>query len=269
LATPDANNISSLAYSGAYPLGGMKVYVRQKGTASSTEFTTNEVVSITNDGVGTASILLTGTVSPPSAIQVPASVSFSSMSGVPSIRSISIEGGLSCNPLVVTHNCGGGLTLSNCEGGTYAASTTFAVTDTIRDIYLKYTPGADLNCTLTLTSGSYVTTIPLTWSGSTNITNGVATDNTDVTYTAADGYGTTNVWKAGGLSDATTVTITSANFEVSMGNPDYSDFVALTTAQLGDLNGTLYIRQKTAATSGTITLVTAGGQTTTINVTVN
>jgi hypothetical protein len=49
-----------------------------------------------------------------------------------------------------------------------------------------------------------------------------------------------------------------------MGNPAYGDFVPVTSAKLGDLNGTLFIQ---GAASGTVTLTTAGGQTTTINVT--
>jgi hypothetical protein len=265
--TPDANNVSKLTYTGAFPLGGMKVYVRQKGTSATTGFAASEVVNITNGGAGSASLLLSGTVTPPSDIQVPSTVNFSSQSGVASILSIPIVGGISCNPLVVSSTCSS-LTLSNCKGGTYAATTTFAVDDSSRTLYLKYTPGANLNCTLTLTSGSFTKTINLTWTGITSITNGVATDNSAVKYAAATGYGTVNVWKAGSLPDATTVTITSPDFDVSMGNPTYGDFVAISSAKLGDLKGVLYIRQKTTATSGTITLATAGGQTTTINVTV-
>ncbi|MDR3705442.1 MAG: hypothetical protein P4L28_06015 [Paludibacteraceae bacterium] len=265
--TADANNVSKLTYTGPFPVGGMKVYVRQKGTSATTGFAASEVVNITNGGAGSAALLLSGTVTPPSDIQVPSVVNFSSLSGVASIFSIPIVGGVSCNPLVVSSNCSS-LTLSNCKGGTYAATTTFAVDDSSRTLYLKYTPGANLNCTLTLTSGSFTKTINLIWTGVTSITNGVAIDNAAVKYAATNGFGTVNVWKAGSLPDATTVTITSPDFDVSMGNPTYGDFVAITSAKLGDLKGILYIRQKTTATSGTITLATAGGQTTTINVTV-
>jgi len=265
--TPDANHVSKLTYTGSFPVGGMPVYVRQKGTSATTGFTASEVVNITNGGAGSASLLLSGTVTPPSDMQVPSVANFSSQSGVASTFSIPIVGGISCDPLIVSSNCSS-LTLSNCAGGTYAATTTFAVDDSSRTLYLKYTPGANLNCTLTLTSGSFTKTIALTWTGVTSITSGVATDNTAVKYAAATGYGTTDVWKAGSLPNATAVTITSTNFDVSMGNPAYGDFVAITSAKLGDLKGVLYIRQKTTATSGTITLATAGGQTTTINVTV-
>lgn len=263
----DASHVSKLTYTGAFPIGGMKVYVRQKGTAAASAFTASESVAITNDGVGTSSILLSGAVTPPSDILVPTVINFSSLAGLASIRSIPIVGGMSCNPLVVSSNCAS-LTLSNCEGGTYASTASFAVSDSLRALYLKYTPGADLNCTLTLTSGTFTKTINLNWKGAAAITNGVATDNTSVVYAAASAYGTANIWKAGALNDATVVTISSANFDVSMGNPTYGDFVATTSAKLGDLKGTLYIKQKAAATSGTITLATAGGQTTTINVTV-
>lgn len=265
-ATP-TNNVSKLTYTGSFPVAGMKVYVRQKGTSSTSSFNAMESVTITNAGKGSASLVLSGTITPPADMQVPTSAAFSSLSGVASTRSISISGGMSCNALVVSSNCAG-LTLSNCTGGTYAATTTFAVDDSLRTIYLKYTPGANLSCNLTLTSGSYVKTIPITWTGVTAITNGVATDNTAVSYAASSGFGTTNVWKAGALPDATVVTVSSTTFDVSMGNPTYGDFVAMTTAKLGDFNGTLYIRSKSGATSGTVTLTTAGGQTTTINVTV-
>ncbi len=266
-AVPDGNDVSSLTYTGAYPLGGTKVYVRQRGTASAAAFNASEVVTVTNSGVAANSLLLSGTVSPPDAMVVPAALDYSSMAGVPSTRSFSISGGMSCDPLVVTHNCAG-LTLADCEGGTYAPSATFAVTDTLRELYLEYTPGADLNCTLTLTAGSFVETIPLTWTSFAAIANGVAVDAMDLTYNATDNYGTVNVWKEGALPDATIVTITSADFDVSMGDPTYGDFVALTTAELGYFLGALYIRQKAAATSGTIVLAVAGGETTTINVTV-
>ena len=265
-ATPVAN-VSKLTYTGNFPLGGMKVYVRQKGTSSTTAFTANESVTITNGGKGSTSLALSGTVNPPAAMQLPASVAFSSLSGVASIRSIPISGGITCNPLVVSSNCAG-LIIANCEGGSYAATATFAADDSLRTIHMKYTPGAGLNCTLTLTSGSYVKTIPITWTGAAAIANGVATDNTAVRYAATAGYGTTNVWKAGALSNAAVVTVASADFDVSMGNPAYGDFVPITSGNLGDFNGTLFIRQKASATSGTITLTTAGGQTTTINVTV-
>jgi hypothetical protein len=258
---------TTLPYTGKYPSGGKRVYVRQLGTAGTAAFNVTETVSIGNNGIGAATIMLTGTVTPPGDMQIPASAAFSSPSGVASIRSIPLLGGEFCQPLTVTHNCTN-LTLANCEGGTYAASTSFAIEDIDRTLYLKYTPGANLNCTLTLTSGSFTATIPITWTGATSISNGVATDNTNVKYAAAEGFGRTNVWKAGALPDATVVTITSADFEVSMGNPDYGDFLPLTSAKLGDLRGALFIRQKGAATSGTITLTTAGGQTTTINVTV-
>lgn len=267
-AVPNAQNIAKLTYAGSYPLAGMKVYVRQKGTSALVGFTASESVTITNGGKGSSTLLLSGTVTPPADIQVPAAANFASLSGVESIQSIPIIGGVSCDPLVVTHNCGGGLTLSNCDGGTYAASATFAVDDLNRTVYLKYTPGTNLNCTLTLTAGTYTKTIPITWTGTAAIVNGVATDNMAVKYLGTTGYGSTNVWKAGALPDATIVTITSADFDVSLGNPAYGDFVALTSAKLGDMKGTLYIRQKAAALSGSITLATAGGQTTTINVTV-
>ncbi len=259
---------TTINYTGKFPVNGMKVYVRQKGTASATAFTTSEIITITNNGTGAATLLLSGTVTPPSDLQVPTEVNFSSLTGIASIRNIPLIGGEFCQPLVVTHNCGAGLTIANCEGGTYAANTSFVPEDIDRTLYLRYTPGANLNCKLTLTSGSFTKQIDLVWTGSTNITNGVATDNTSVQYSIAAGFGKTNVWKAGALPDATIVTITSADFEVSMGNPEYGDFEPITSAKLGDLNGILFIRQKASATTGTITLVTAGGQTTIINVTV-
>lgn len=259
---------TTLPYTGKYPLGGKRVYVRQLGTTGTAAFNVTETITVGNNGIGAASIMLTGTVTPPDDMQIPASAAFSSPSGVSSIRSIPLLGGEFCQPLTVTHNCGTGLTLANCEGGTYGTSTSFAIEHIDRALYLKYTPGSNLSCTLTLKSGSFTATIPITWTGAASISNGVATDNTNVKYAAAAGFGRTNVWKAGTLSDATVVSIASAEFEVSMGNPDYGDFVSLESAKLGNLKGTLFIRQKGAATSGTITLTTTGGQTTTINVTV-
>ncbi len=253
-----------IPYTGKFPVGGMKVYVRQKGTALSTGFTVNETVKITNDGMSEASIVLSGEVTPPADMLVPGAVTFSSPNGVTSIRSIPLPGGEFCQPLTVSSNCPN-LTLANCEGGSYEASTGFEanVDPANRVLYLKYTPGANLNCKLTLKSGSsYTREIPLTWTGATQISNGVATDNTDVQLSG--GVGQTNVWKTGTLPDATTVSIaTTGGLTVSMGNPAYGDFMPITSAKLGDLNGTLFIQ---GASGGTVTLTTAGGQTTTINV---
>ncbi|MDR1679965.1 MAG: fibronectin type III domain-containing protein [Prevotellaceae bacterium] len=253
---------TTIEYTGKFPLAGMKIFVRQKGTAAATAFNASEVITVSNKGKGEASLMLSGNVTPPADMLAPDRVDFSSPIGVETIRSIDIPGGDFCQPLVASSNCSG-LELANCEGGNYAATFNFDIdTDPAnRKLYLKYTPGADLNCSITLTSGSFTRSFPLTWKGATTVTNGVATDNTNVK--TVGGVGETNIWKAGGLPDETRVTITTTGgLTVSTGNPAYGDFVAMTETELGEMKGKLYIQ----GASGTVTITVAGGNTTTITV---
>ena len=259
----------SYSYTGEFPVSGMTVYVRQK--SGLTPGSIQEDIKVTNNHKGFASFALSGEAASSSG-WTPADgtvFNFQSAGGVADTVVIPIVGDKFCQAPTATTSCTG-LTVSNCKDGSYAASTSFSTDYTDRNLYLRYVPGTLTNCAVNITAGGETHTIRINWNGAAAIANGVQPNRNAVTVPAS-GYGTVGVIKKGTLDDKTLVTITSDKFEFSMGNPEFGDFEAADTFPLGELQGTLYIRPKAGTTAGaseSVSIATAGGNTATLNITV-
>lgn len=256
----------SIPYTGEFPLRGMKVYVRQKQGLEAGSV--NDVILVQNGGRGSAFISLSGQATAAST-WYPADgavYNFSSVSGEAAEFAIPFSGGPFCADPTVTTSCPG-VTVSNCKGGSYAPSVSFPATVTEGMIYVKYTPGTLTNCNIAVTAAGETHNVKVNWTGGVAVTTGVELAASSVKVPSA-GVGTVQATAKGADMNAQ-VTITSDKFDVSMGNPAYGDFSAITTTKLDNMTGTLYIRPKAGATgSGTITFATDGGSDVVLNCTI-
>lgn len=256
----------SIPYTGEFPLRGMKVYVRQKQGLEAGSV--NDVILVQNGGRGSAFISLSGQATA-AGTWYPADgavYNFSSVSGEAAEFAIPFSGGPFCADPTVTTSCPG-VTVSNCKGGSYAPSVSFPATVTEGMIYVKYTPGTLTNCNIAVTAAGETHNVKVNWTGGVAVTTGVELAASSVKVPSA-GVGTVQATAKGADMNAQ-VTITSDKFDVSMGNPAYGDFSAITTTKLDNMTGTLYIRPKAGATgSGTITFATDGGSDVVLNCTI-
>ncbi len=256
----------SIPYTGEFPLRGMKVYVRQKQGLEAGSV--NDVILVQNGGRGSAFISLSGQATA-AGTWYPADgavYNFSSVSGEPAEFAIPFSGGPFCADPTVTTSCPG-VTVSNCKGGSYASSVSFPATVTEGMIYVKYTPGTLTNCNIAVTAAGETHNVKVNWTGGAAVTTGVELAASSVKVPSA-GVATVQSTAKGADMNAQ-VTITSDKFDVSMGNPAYGDFSAITTTKLDNMTGTLYIRPKAGATgSGTITFATDGGSDVVLNCTI-
>ena len=256
----------SIPYTGEFPLRGMKVYVRQKQGLEAGSV--NDVILVQNGGRGSAFISLSGQATAAST-WYPADgavYDFSSVSGEAAEFAIPFSGGPFCADPTVTTSCPG-VTVSNCKGGSYAPSVSFPATVTEGMIYVKYTPGTLTNCNIAVTAAGETHNVKVNWTGGAAVTTGVELAASSVKVPSA-GVATVQSTAKGADMNAQ-VTITSDKFDVSMGNPAYGDFSAITTTKLDNMTGTLYIRPKAGATgSGTITFATDGGSDVVLNCTI-
>lgn len=256
----------SIPYTGEFPLRGMKVYVRQKQGLEAGSV--NDVILVQNGGRGSAFISLSGQATA-AGTWYPADgavYNFSSVSGEAAEFAIPFSGGPFCADPTVTTSCSG-VTVSNCKGGTYANTTSFPATVTEGMIYVKYTPGTLTNCNIAVTAAGETHNVKINWASGAAVTTGVELAASSVKVPSA-GVGTVQATAKGADMNAQ-VTITSDKFDVSMGNPAYGDFSAITTTKLDNMTGTLYIRPKAGATgSGTITFATDGGSDVVLNCTI-
>lgn len=252
---------NSVAYTGSFPILGKKIFVRQKGAAVG-GVSISEKVTVTNGSAGGYyTLYLSGSI-PALDISSPTEgevFNFVTTTGVSSIRSIPITAGVLCSNLVASTTCPG-LTLSNCESGTYGSNATFASDAPSRQLYLKFTPGSLTNCTVTLTSGTLTRTIKVNWTGLAVAANAIVVASAAVDVSLSS-YGNVGVTQTGTLAGTTAVTISSSagassKFEFSLGNPDFGDFVPITSCKLADLGGDLYVRPKSGTTAGTSETVT-------------
>lgn len=256
----------SIPYTGEFPLRGMKVYVRQKQGLEAGSV--NDVILVQNGGRGSAFISLSGQATA-AGTWYPADgavYDFSSVSGEAAEFAIPFSGGPFCADPTVTTSCPG-VTVSNCKGGSYASSVSFPATVTEGMIYVKYTPGTLTNCNIAVTAAGETHNVKVNWTGGTAVATGVELAASSVKVPSA-GVATVQATAKGADMNAQ-VTITSDKFDVSMGNPAYGDFSAITTTKLDNMTGTLYIRPKAGATgSGTITFATDGGSDVVLNCTI-
>lgn len=256
----------SIPYTGEFPLRGMKVYVRQKQGLEAGSV--NDVILVQNGGRGSAFISLSGQATA-AGTWYPADgavYDFSSVSGEAAEFAIPFSGGPFCADPTVTTSCPG-VTVSNCKGGSYASSVSFPATVTEGLIYVKYTPGTLTNCNIAVTAAGETHNVKINWASGAAVTTGVELAASSVKVPSA-GVGTVQATAKGADMNAQ-VTITSDKFDVSMGNPAYGDFSAITTTKLDNMTGTLYIRPKAGATgSGTITFATDGGSDVVLNCTI-
>lgn len=256
----------SIPYTGEFPLRGMKVYVRQKQGLEAGSV--NDVILVQNGGRGSAFISLSGQATA-AGTWYPADgavYDFSSVSGEAAEFAIPFSGGPFCADPTVTTSCPG-VTVSNCKGGSYAPSVSFPATVTEGMIYVKYTPGTLTNCNIAVTAAGETHNVKINWTGGAAVTTGVELAASSVKVPSA-GVATVQSTAKGADMNAQ-VTITSDKFDVSMGNPAYGDFSAITTTKLDNMTGTLYIRPKAGATgSGTITFATDGGSDVVLNCTI-
>ena len=256
----------SIPYTGEFPLRGMKVYVRQKQGLEAGSV--NDVILVQNGGRGSAFISLSGQATA-AGTWYPADgavYNFSSVSGEAAEFAIPFSGGPFCAAPTVTTSCPG-VTVSNCKGGAYASTTSFPATVTEGMIYVKYTPGTLTNCNIAVTAAGETHNVKVNWTGGAAVATGVELAASSLKVPSA-GVATVQSTAKGADMNAQ-VTITSDKFDVSMGNPAYGDFSAITTTKLDNMTGTLYIRPKAGATgSGTITFVTDGGSDVVLNCTI-
>ncbi|MCM8871785.1 MAG: Ig-like domain-containing protein [Paludibacteraceae bacterium] len=256
----------SIPYTGEFPLRGMKVYVRQKQGLEAGSV--NDVILVQNGGRGSAFISLSGQATA-AGTWYPADgavYNFSSVSGEAAEFAIPFSGGPFCAAPTVTTSCPG-VTVSNCKGGAYASTTSFPATVTEGMIYVKYTPGTLTNCNIAVTAAGETHNVKVNWTGGAAVTTGVELAASSLKVPSA-GVATVQSTAKGADMNAQ-VTITSDKFDVSMGNPAYGDFSAITTTKLDNMTGTLYIRPKAGATgSGTITFATDGGSDVVLNCTI-
>ena len=256
----------SIPYTGEFPLRGMKVYVRQKQGLEAGSV--NDVILVQNGGRGSAFISLSGQATA-AGTWYPADgavYNFSSVSGEAAEFAIPFSGGPFCADPTVTTSCPG-VTVSNCKGGSYAPSVSFPATVTEGMIYVKYTPGTLTNCNIAVTAAGETHNVKINWASGAAVTTGVELAASSVKVPSA-GVATVQATAKGADMNAQ-VTITSDKFDVSMGNPAYGDFSAITTTKLDNMTGTLYIRPKAGATgSGTITFATDGGSDVVLNCTI-
>ena len=256
----------SIPYTGEFPLRGMKVYVRQKQGLEAGSV--NDVILVQNGGRGSAFISLSGQATA-AGTWYPADgavYNFSSVSGEAAEFAIPFSGGPFCADPTVTTSCPG-VTVSNCKGGAYANTTSFPATVTEGMIYVKYTPGTLTNCNIAVTAAGETHNVKVNWTGGAAVTTGVELSASSLKVPSA-GVATVQSTAKGADMNAQ-VTITSDKFDVSMGNPAYGDFSAITTTKLDNMTGTLYIRPKAGATgSGTITFATDGGSDVVLNCTI-
>jgi hypothetical protein len=256
----------SIPYTGEFPLRGMKVYVRQKQGLEAGSV--NDVILVQNGGRGSAFISLSGQATA-AGTWYPADgavYNFSSVSGEAAEFAIPFSGGPFCVDPTVTTSCPG-VTVSNCKGGAYASTTSFPATVTEGMIYVKYTPGTLTNCNIAVTAAGETHNVKVNWTGGAAVATGVELAASSLKVPSA-GVATVQSTAKGADMNAQ-VTITSDKFDVSMGNPAYGDFSAITTTKLDNMTGTLYIRPKAGATgSGTITFATDGGSNVVLNCTI-
>ena len=247
----------SIPYTGEFPLRGMKVYVRQKQGLEAGSV--NDVILVQNGGRGSAFVSLSGQATA-AGTWYPANgavYNFSSVSGQAAEFAIPFSGGPFCADPTVSTSCSG-VTVSNCKEGSYATSASFPAEITEGKIYVKYTPGTLTNCNIAVTAAGETHNIKVNWNGGTAVATGVQLAASTLKVPSS-GIATVQATAKGSDMNAQ-VTITSDKFDVSMGNPSYGDFSAITTTKLDNMTGTLYVRPKAGATgSGTITISTDGG----------
>lgn len=253
----------SIPYTGEFPLRGMKVYVRQKQGLEAGSV--NDVILVQNGGRGSAFISLSGQATA-AGTWYPADgavYNFSSMSGEEAEFAIPFSGGPFCADPIVTTSCPD-VTVSNCKGGSYTSSVSFPATVADGNIYVKYTPGTLTNCNLAVTAAGETHNVKINWTSGAVVATGVQLAASSVKVPSA-GVATVQA-KAKGADMNAQVTITSDKFDVSMGNPAYGDFSAITITKLDNMTGTLYIRAKAGMSgSGTITISTDGGSDVVLN----
>lgn len=253
----------SIPYTGEFPLRGIKVYVRQKQGLEAGSV--NDVILVQNGGRGSAFISLSGQATA-AGTWYPADgavYNFSSMSGEEAEFAIPFSGGPFCADPIVTTSCPD-VTVSNCKGGSYTSSVSFPATVADGNIYVKYTPGTLTNCNLAVTAAGETHNVKINWTSGAVVATGVQLAASSVKVPSA-GVATVQA-KANGADMNAQVTITSDKFDVSMGNPAYGDFSAITITKLDNMTGTLYIRAKAGMSgSGTITISTDGGSDVVLN----
>lgn len=253
----------SIPYTGEFPLRGIKVYVRQKQGLEAGSV--NDVILVQNGGRGSAFISLSGQATA-AGTWYPADgavYNFSSMSGEEAEFAIPFSGGPFCADPIVTTSCPD-VTVSNCKGGSYTSSVSFPATVADGNIYVKYTPGTLTNCNLAVTAAGETHNVKINWTSGAVVATGVQLAASSVKVPSA-GVATVQA-KAKGADMNAQVTITSDKFDVSMGNPAYGDFSAITITKLDNMTGTLYIRAKAGMSgSGTITISTDGGSDVVLN----
>lgn len=260
----------AIPYTGSFPSAGMTVYVRQKGAAAA-DPSVLENVKVYGGGVSLGlglEVFMMGQIGTPTitAPEVNQKFNFLTANAVPTRRMIELDASNLCTDIAVSSGCG--VTVSYCEAGPYAATTTIPKAYTNKRLFFQYTPGAAIvNCPVTLTSGVLSQTIYVNWNGYAAGAKVISAEKGSLT---ADLIGVpNNVIGTAAVLPTDVVTITSSagvsGFEFSLGDPEYTDFVDVSSFTANKL-GTLYIRKKPATPSGTTETITltAPGPTSTI-----